>query len=109
MKIGHVLDDRIDKPDGVQQVVRGLGEWMRAQGHEVHYIVGETKDTTVVPNIHVASRNWPVSFNGNKLSIPLPASQRRLRKLMNDLNLDVLHVHVPYSPFMGAKAIKELR
>jgi phosphatidylinositol alpha-mannosyltransferase len=106
VKIGHILDDRIDKPDGVQQVVRGLGEWMRAQGHEVHYIVGETEDTSAVPNIHVAARNLPVSFNGNKLSIPLPTAQRKLRRLMSELDLDILHVHVPYSPFMGAKAIK---
>lgn len=106
MKIGHVLDDRLDKPDGVQQVVRCIGEWTRAHGHEVHYIVGETADTTVAPNVHVAAKNFRVKFNGNALSIPLPTSQKKLNRLITELDLDVLHVHVPYSPFMGAKAIK---
>jgi phosphatidylinositol alpha-mannosyltransferase len=106
VKIGHILDDRLDKPDGVQQVVRCIGEWARAQGHDVHYIVGETQNISVVPNVHAVSKNLRVKFNGNALSIPLPTSQRKLRTLMAELDLDVLHVHVPYSPFMGAKAIK---
>src|SRR3982751_4894427 len=71
MKIAFVLDDRLDKPDGAQQCVRILGSWLSRHGHEVHYIVGATK-TLEFPNIHVAARNLPVRFNGNRLTIPLP-------------------------------------
>ena len=105
MKIAFVLDDRLDKPDGVQQCVRILGGWLSRQGHEVHYVVGETKDKDL-PHIHVAARNLPVSFNGNRLTIPLPASKRRIKTLLRDIQPDVLHVQAPYSPFMGAKAVK---
>ena len=31
MTIGFVLDDSLDKPDGVQQAVITTGEWMRKQ------------------------------------------------------------------------------
>jgi phosphatidylinositol alpha-mannosyltransferase len=105
MKIAFVLDDRLDKPDGVQQCVRVLGSWLSRHGHEVHYVVGATK-TLELPNIHVAARNLPVRFNGNRLTIPLPTPKRRLKKLLDDIKPDILHVQVPYSPFMGAKAIK---
>ncbi len=43
MKIGFVLDDGLDKPDGVQQYILTLGAWYSAHGHEVRYLVGETK------------------------------------------------------------------
>lgn len=105
MRIAVVLDDGLDKPDGVQQCVLMLNRWLSAQGHEVHYIVGQTTRTDL-PNLHVAARNIPVRFNGNRLTIPLPTSQQKLDRLMAEIKPDVIHVHVPYSPFMGAKAIK---
>ncbi len=104
MKITFVLDDRLDKPDGVQQCVQILGSWLSRQGHEVHYIVGETQHKEF-PNIHVAARNIPVKFNGNRLTIPLPTAKRRIRRLLADILPDVLDVQAPYSPFMGAKVI----
>jgi phosphatidylinositol alpha-mannosyltransferase len=104
VKIGLVLDDTLDKPDGVQQYVLLLGAWLTSQGHDVHYLVGHTTRTDV-PNIHSLSRNVKVSFNQNKLSIPLPASRRRIKALLNELNLDVLHVQMPYSPFMAGRVI----
>ncbi|HWT55537.1 MAG TPA: glycosyltransferase family 4 protein [Candidatus Microsaccharimonas sp.] len=105
MKIAVVFDDGLDKPDGVQQCILTLNNWLTKQGHEVHYIVGETKRTDI-PNVHVAARNIPVKFNGNRLTIPLPTSQAKLKTLLDEIQPDILHVHVPYSPFMGAKAIK---
>lgn len=105
MKIAVVLDDGLDKPDGVQQSILTLNKWLVDQGHEVHYIVGETKRTDL-QNVHVAARNIPVKFNGNRLTIPLPASYAKLRRLIQEIQPDILHVHVPYSPFMGAKVIK---
>jgi len=43
MIIGFVLDDSLDKTDGVQQYVITLGQWFAKHDHEVHYLVGETK------------------------------------------------------------------
>jgi phosphatidyl-myo-inositol alpha-mannosyltransferase len=104
MKIAFVLDDSLDKTDGVQQYVLTLGKWFKSQGHDVHYIVGQTERTDI-PNIHSLSRNVQVHFNQNRLSTPLPASKKRIRLLLEQENFDVLHVQLPHSPFLAARVI----
>jgi len=105
MKIALILDDTLDTPDGVQQYVLNVGSWLTEQGHEVHYLVGQTTRTDI-PNIHVMSRNLHVRFNGNRMSIPLPVSRRRLKVFLAEQRFDVLHVQVPYSPFMAGRLVK---
>jgi phosphatidylinositol alpha-mannosyltransferase len=102
MKIAMVLDDTLDTPDGVQQYVLGMGSWLAAQGHEVHYVVGNTTRNDVT-NVHPLSHNLKVKFNGNRMSIPLPVSKRKLRKFLLEEKFDVLHVQVPYSPFLAGR------
>jgi phosphatidylinositol alpha-mannosyltransferase len=43
LKIVYLLDDTLDKTDGVQQSVITLGEHMHSLGHEVHYLVAQTE------------------------------------------------------------------
>lgn len=102
MKIGFVLDDSLDSSDGVQQYVLGLGEWLTSQGHEVHYLVGETKRTDI-PHIHSLSHNIAVRFNGNRMSIPKPAPRQPLADLLSKERFDVLHVQMPYSPWLAGR------
>lgn len=105
MTIGFVLDDSLDKPDGVQQAVLTTGEWMRAQGHDVHYLVGQT-DRTDIENVHSLAKTLRVKFNGNTMGTPLPASGSQLKDFFSSHKFDVLHVQMPYSPFFAAKIIK---
>ncbi len=100
LKIGFVLDTSLDPPDGVQQYILRLGEWMTAQGHEVHYLVGETKRTDIA-NVHSLSRNVTVTFNGNKMTIPLWAHRSKVKKLLVEKQFDILHVQSPYHPLMA--------
>lgn len=104
-KIGFVLDDSLDKTDGVQQYVLTLGQWMRHQGHEVHYLVGHTERTDI-PHIHSLSRNIQTHFNQNRMSTPLPASKKLIKELLEAEQFDALHVQMPYSPFMAGRVIK---
>lgn len=104
MKIGFVLDDSLDKTDGVQQYVVTLGQWFRSHGHDVHYLTGRTERKDL-PNVHSLSRNIQVHFNQNRMSTPLPASGKKIRQLLQQENFDVLHVQMPYSPFLAAKII----
>jgi phosphatidylinositol alpha-mannosyltransferase len=104
MKIGFVLDDSLDKPDGVQQYVLMLGNWLSVGGHEVHYLVGQTKRHDIA-NIHSLGTNVTVPFNGNKMSIPLPVRKRRIHQLLAQEKFDVLHIQMPYSPMLGARVI----
>jgi phosphatidylinositol alpha-mannosyltransferase len=104
MKVGLVLDDTLDTPDGVQQYVLQVGAWLQSEGHEVHYLVGSTTRRDI-PNIHSLSRNMQVRFNGNRMSMPLPASVRELRSFLAHERFDVLHVQVPYSPFLAGRLV----
>lgn len=104
LKIGFVLDSGLDKPDGVQQYVLALGEWFRSQGHEVHYLVGQTKRTDI-PNVHSLSRSVSVRFNGNNGSIPLAARRRKLRQFLAAESFDVLHVQMPHHPLLAQRLV----
>lgn len=104
MKIGLVLDDTLDTPDGVQQYVLNVGKWLSLRGYEVHYLVGNTTRTDL-PNVHSLSRNLRVKFNGNRMSVPLPGSKRKLRSFLVTEQFDVLHVQVPYSPFLAGRLL----
>jgi phosphatidylinositol alpha-mannosyltransferase len=90
--------------DGVQQYVIGIGEWLRGQGHDVHYLVGETHQREL-PNIHSLARNVSVRFNGNTTTIPLPTSYRKLKRFLQQEHFDILHIQSPHSPFMGQRLI----
>ncbi len=104
LKIALLFDDTLDKPDGVQQYILTLGTWLQKQGHEVHYIVGETARTDI-KNVHSLARNVKVRFNQNRMSIPLPVSRRKIRELLAREQFDVIHVQVPYSPQLAARVI----
>jgi phosphatidylinositol alpha-mannosyltransferase len=104
LKIGLVLDTSLDPADGVQQYVIDMGEWLRGQGHDTHYLVGQTERHDL-PNIHSLARNIGVRFNGNQTTIPLPASRRKLKRFLAEHQFDVLHVQTPHSPFMAQKLV----
>ena len=104
MKIGLLVDDTLDKPDGVQQYVLGLGRWLTIQGHEVHYLAGASQRQDI-SNLHSLSRTVSVRFNGNSLGTPLPVSKHRVQRLMAQLQLDVLHVQTPHSPLLAQRVI----
>lgn len=104
LKIGLVIDDSLDKPDGVQQYVLTLGAWLANTGHEVHYIT--TVSNVSLPRVHELSKVIKTKFNGNSGGTPLPVSTRRVKRLLRDEDFDVLHIQMPYSPFLAGKLIK---
>jgi phosphatidylinositol alpha-mannosyltransferase len=104
MKIGLLLDDTLDRPDGVQQAVISIGKELTLRGHDVHYIVAETERTDI-PNIHSLGKFISVDFNGNSVRTPLPISKQKVNDLYSKINFDVLHVQMPFSPFLSAKII----
>ncbi len=102
--IGLLLDDSLDSSDGVQQYVLTLGSWLTQQGHDVHYICGQTKRNDLA-NLHPLSRNTRVRFNKNVLSIPRGASRTAIRLLLDRYKFDVLHVQMPFSPLLAGRVI----
>lgn len=106
-RVGLLLDDSLDRPDGVQQYVLTLGNWLSQQGFEVHYLVGQTNRTDIA-NVHSLSRNWRARFNQNRLSVPRGAKPKEVRRLLDELNLDVLHVQLPCHPLFGGRVVNLL-
>lgn len=106
MKIGFVLDDSLDKSDGVQQYVLTLGTWFHSQGHEVHYLVGHTERTDV-HNIHSLSRTVQLRFNQNRVATPRPASSKKIHQILEAEEFDVIHVQMPHSPLLAARVVKQ--
>ncbi|PJE65187.1 glycosyltransferase family 1 protein [Candidatus Saccharibacteria bacterium CG10_big_fil_rev_8_21_14_0_10_47_8] len=106
LKIGFVFDDSLDSSDGVAQYVKALGSWLGGQGHEVRYLVGETRASEWYGGkIYSLARNQRIIFNGNRLSIPLPAKRSRIKQVLETEGFDVLHVQVPHSPLMSQRVI----
>lgn len=103
LKIGIVLDDTLDSTDGVQQYVLTIGRWLKSQGHEVHYLTGQSSRNDI-DNVHSLSRNIKVRFNGNRLSIPLPASKRKIKTVLAK-QFDILHVQAPFSPLLAGRVV----
>ncbi len=105
LKIGFVIDDGLDRLDGVQKYTVTLGEYFRSLGHDVHYLCGQTTRTDL-QNIHSLAKNVSVRSNGgNQLNIPLPTSRAKLKNMLAQENFDVLHIQTPYSPFFGGKLV----
>lgn len=105
MKIALVLDDTLDKLDGVQQTVIPIGNWLKSQGHEVHYIVAETKRQDI-SNVHSIGRFVNLNFNKNNVRLVMPVWRRKIKNLLESENFDVIHVMMPYNPFMGKQVIR---
>lgn len=106
LKVALVFDDSLDSSDGVAQQVKTLGAWLSTQGHQVSYLVGQTKlKEWAGGRIYSLAKNLPVRFNGNKLSIPFPVGRASIKKVLEANDFDIIHVMMPYSPFMAQKVI----
>ncbi len=103
--IGLLLDDTLDRADGVQQAVISIGEKLRSKGHEVHYIVSETERTDL-ENVHSIGKLFSAKFNGNSVRTPIPVSNSAVTALFDKVKFDVLHVQMPYSPLFASKVLK---
>lgn len=108
LRVGLVIDDSLDRPDGVQQHVLTLGAWLSGLGHEVHYLSSTTVRTDL-RNMHSLARNLRLKFNGNRLGIPLPAPARGITELLDSVDFDVLHINMPYSPLLAGRVITRAR
>lgn len=77
LTIGLVFDDSLDRPDGVQQQVRLIGEWLSNRGHNLHYLVGETKEFKPrLGDLHSLGRNITVRANQNRLTLPIFSNKK---------------------------------
>ena len=105
LTVGLLLDDGLDRPDGVQQYVLSVARHLAERGHQVH-LVASTTTRTDLDNLHVLGRHLGVRFNGNVLSTPLPARAADVAALLRDVPFDVLHVCLPHSPLLTGRVVR---
>lgn len=105
LKIAFVLDDTLDRNAGAQVYVLTLGDHLEKLGHNVSYIVGETKKK-VRSNQYSLAKNLKVKFNGNHLSVPLHTSKKEVKELLRNEQFDIVHIQSPFSPIMAGKVMK---
>lgn len=105
MTIGFVLDDTLDVADGVQAAILALGKELSERGHDVHYLVTETKRTDI-RNIHSMTKSVALKFNGNSVRTPRFTSKKKVIALFEQVKFDVLHVQMPFSPLFASRIVK---
>lgn len=108
--VGLVYDDSLDGSEGVAQQVKLIGGWLSARGHKVCYFCGQTQIKEYRGGkVYSLATNVRVTFNGNKVSIPLPARRRAIKRALAETRPAVLHVQMPHSPFMAQKVVNAAR
>jgi phosphatidylinositol alpha-mannosyltransferase len=105
MRVAFVLDDSLDPPDGVQQYIVTLGKWLADQGHYVAYIVADTERNDI-DHVYSLGAFITTRFNGNVVRTPSPVPYNRIRAALAEIQPDIIHVQMPYSPFLAARVIK---
>jgi phosphatidylinositol alpha-mannosyltransferase len=107
LSVGFLFDDTLDSNDGVAQQVKRLGEFFSQNGHHVVYLCGQTRmESWAGGKVYSLAKNIRISFNGNRLSMPLLSHASAIKAVLEAEKLDILHVQVPYSPLMAQRVIK---
>lgn len=107
--IGFLYDDSLDTNNGVSQYVKSVGAWLSANGHQVTYLVGESKlKTWAGGEVYSLSKNVRVAWGGNRLSVSVVPKIKLIKKIVKQKDIDVMHVQVPYSPLMAQIVISSL-
>ena len=105
MRIGIVCPYAWDVPGGVQAHVRDQAETLIDLGHHVS-VVTPVEEPWRLPSYAVdGGRPRPVPYNGSvaRLTFGVKATAR-VRRWIRDGNFDVVHVHEPLAPSLGALA-----
>ena len=106
VKIGFVLDDHMGRPGGVQEYVRGLRQYLEAQGHTAVVFCGGGGPPE--PGVIGLGYSMPLRGSGSSTSIPFTlATPRRLREILAREACDVLHVMAPFSPTLSGRLLAQ--
>ncbi len=103
MKIAIVCPYAWDRHGGVQSHVRSLATQLLERGHEVTIVApGRSRDTGGDLPVRIVGRTVPVPANGSVAPISFgPLAARRLKRVLDELDPDVVHVHEPLIPSLS--------
>jgi phosphatidylinositol alpha-mannosyltransferase len=108
MKIGILFDSTMDTNDGVQQYVKSLGRELKERGHNVKFLVADSeKKGEFAKEIINVGKSINIHGNGNKLSVAIFKDNKLINKTLKREKFDILHVQMPYSPFVSGNIINK--
>ncbi|WP_409485655.1 glycosyltransferase family 4 protein [Arsenicicoccus dermatophilus] len=106
MRVGIVCPYSFDVVGGVQLHVRDLAGWLLDQGHEVSVLAPADEDTALPPYVVPAGRAVPVRYNGSVARLNFgPVTAARVARWLEDGDFDLVHLHEPVTPSIGALAL----
>ncbi|MBM7825475.1 phosphatidylinositol alpha-mannosyltransferase [Arcanobacterium pluranimalium] len=106
MKIGIACGYSWDVAGGVQVHIRDLAEEFIARGHEVTVIAPSEKTDGLEPYVVPVGAAVPIRYNGSVARLAFgPKVNRQVRAWLREENLDVLHVHEPFTPSVSMLAL----
>lgn len=107
LRVGFLIDDSLDRPDGVQQWVLAAGDYLQRVGHRVVYFAGQTSRDDLEGLVSLGRlKSW--RFNQNRGQSPGWVKTSQLRRAWSQNPVDIIHVQAPYSPFLAHRFIKQL-
>ncbi|MBA3528233.1 MAG: glycosyltransferase family 4 protein [Propionibacteriaceae bacterium] len=111
MRVGLVCPYSFDTPGGVQNQVRGLAGYLRADGHEPHILApgdyvstdGRSAEDDFFTS---AGATVPVRYNGSTARVNFgPLSSARVRRWLRRGDFDLVHIHEPVTPSISMLAL----
>lgn len=109
LSIALVYDDSLDRHGGIPQYLAMLSGGLSRLGHRVSLLVGSSSIASLgEASVYSLARNVPVRFNGSSGTMPLLSRGRDISAVLGDRRFDVVHVQVPYSPFLASRVVHRL-
>jgi phosphatidylinositol alpha-mannosyltransferase len=109
MKIALVSPYDWHTPGGVNRHVDALATQLGMHGHEVR-ILAPASGTVADPRVIVAGRPVSVPASGSSARIALdPWLGRRVRRILEQEQFDVVHVHEPLMPTLSIQVLRNSR
>ena len=101
MRIGLVSPYDFAYPGGVAEHIQHLAAEFRKVGHEVHIIAPSSADPATLEEdgyLHRVGRVVPVPTNGSVARIELSVAWWQVKRLLKQLQLEIIHLHEPMMP-----------
>lgn len=109
MKIGIACGYSWDVAGGVQFHIRDLAQELIARGHEVSVIAPSERQPGcdgLEEFVYPVGAAIPIRYNGSVARLAFgPKVNRQVRAWLRDSQLDVLHVHEPFTPSVSMLAL----
>lgn len=107
MKVGIVCPYDWSFPGGVRSHIQGLAAALERRGLQVEIIAPATRTE---PEIFNAGRTLGIPYNGSVARLCLsPQANRRIRKRFGRGDIDLLHIHEPFSPSVSMLALHQAK